>query len=352
MLSSTIIDPWSSFGTNNGTPTRQLTHHLQQNWTTIFNFSSKQEILELFNSYSVIRNTALAISACHLRHVSPSTVQHQVAEHFQQSLALRDYRQVLERPRTELGQAGVNVLLLSATLLNMLAFTLPKSEGEVDLESSWVTSPRSDRLGWLALQAGLVPLIRSVESYLQESLKFLQPIFLGDREKEWVYQSVHLNLDRVPEMWIRFFELSDLDCGCECTAINANYGSVINQPGHNYIYLAPVKILAQLRDLGPCRWNVFQNLQFLGKVHTELRTLLYERDAKAIWLFGYWLGLMCRCEDVWWCNQRARRDYLAIRLWLQQLSPLQHPNVEEELWSEMMKELELAPFFDNRRRYT
>jgi hypothetical protein len=99
-----------------------------------------------------MRNTLLAITACHLRHISPGILQHRIAEHFYQSLAIQDFQTALETPSKSLGQQGVNALLLAALLLNMIAFTLPHQDNGVedDPKSSWVFSFREDRLGWLA----------------------------------------------------------------------------------------------------------------------------------------------------------------------------------------------------------
>ena len=302
------------------------------------------EIISLSKSHSLVRNTILAITACHLRHVSPGILQHRIAEHFQHSLALQDYQRVLDTPREKLGQSGVDALLLSAALLNILAFALPESEtagsggGEPDPSTSWVFSPREDRLGWLALQAGLRPLLISMAAYLDKTMSFLGLIFLGDEKESWT--GVGRGLEGVPERWIKVFELDGAGCGCDCETADSTARA---KPGE--VFRSLVVVLAQLRDLDPVRLNVFKNLHFLGKVHPEFRALLYDRDERALWLFGYWLGLMCRFEGMWWCDKRVRRDYKAIRMWLEQLHLTKRPGIEGEMWREMMKEFELAPVF-------
>jgi|SRR5271154_1581921 len=120
------------------------------------------EIISLSKSHSLVRNTILAITACHLRRVSPGILQHRIAERFQHSLALQDYQRVLDTPREKLGRSGVDALLLSTVLLNILAFALPESEtagggGDHDPSTSWVFSPREDWLGWLALVVDSFP---------------------------------------------------------------------------------------------------------------------------------------------------------------------------------------------------
>ena len=117
----------------------------------------------------------------------------------------------------------------------------------------------------------------------------------------------------------------------------------IAQASRGDVFRSKVIILAKLRDLEPVHSNVFQNLKFLGKVQEEFRALLYQRDQRALWLFGYWFGLMCRFEGVWWCNKRVKRDYRAIRMWLQQLHLTERPGIRGEIWREMMKEFDWAP---------
>jgi Fungal specific transcription factor domain len=310
--------------------------HFHTHWAQIFHIPRSQTILSLSKSHPLIRSTILAIAACHLRHISPGVLAHRIAEHFQQSLALQDFQAALNTPREQLGQTGVDALMLSATLLNIVAFALPESEAETE-EMSWVFSPRQDRLGWLALQAGLRPLLLSITAYRDKTLSFLGPIFFEGKKDSWEFTKMHHGLEGVPERWIAVFELDGSGLGCD--VVEASYTN------SSAVYRAPVTILTHLRNLEPVQSNVFKNLQFLGKIQREFRALLFERDERALWLFGYWLGLVCRYNGVWWCEKRARRDHRAVYMWLQKLHLTERPGTEGELWREMMKELELAPVF-------
>ena len=102
--------------------------HFQRHWAEIFHIPRSYEIISLSKSHSLVRNTILAITACQLRHVSPGILPHRIAEHSQQSLALHSFQRILDTPREKLGQSGVDALLLSAVLLNIIAFSLPESE--------------------------------------------------------------------------------------------------------------------------------------------------------------------------------------------------------------------------------
>ncbi|PVH85149.1 hypothetical protein DL98DRAFT_451876 [Cadophora sp. DSE1049] len=323
----------------NGTPGIQLLHHFCTNWDAIFRMPGREELVSLSQSNSLIRNTLLAITACHLRHMSPRMLQHRIAEHFYQSLAIQDFQTALETPRKSLGQQGVNALLLAALLLNMIAFTLPHQDNgvEVDPKSSWVFSFREDRLGWLALQAGLRPLSISLSAYTDKAVAFLDPIMFGHGKTGWREIRKYQSLDIVPENWIRAFKLK-----------NANFGCESNNADQDDIFGPAMIALAYLRSIHPPQSMILFNWVFLLKIHGDLKSLLYNRDERALWLLGYWLGLMCRYEGIWWCERRVRRDYEAVRMRLHELHLGERAGVDGLYWKDMMQELDHAPAFTRR----
>ena len=320
--------------TKNGTPSLQLLHHFCSNWNAIFRLPGRDELVSLSQSNSLVRNTLLAITACHLRHMSPALLQHRIAEHHFQSLAIQDFQTVLETPRKSLGQQGVNALLLSALLLNMVAFTLPHQDSgdEDDPKSSWVFSSREDRLGWLALQAGLRPLSISLSAYTDKAVAFLDPIMFGQGRPGWREIHRYKSLEIVPETWIRAFKLN---------RDSSVYGSNVTK--QNGIFGPALIVLAVLRGIHPPQSMILFNWVFLLKIHGELRTLLYNKDERAMWLVGYWLGLMCRYEGIWWCERRVRRDYEAVRMWLHDLHLGELIGIDGLYWKDMMQELDNAP---------
>jgi hypothetical protein len=265
---------------------------------------------------------------------------------FQQSLVLRQYLPMLSTPVYDLGQKGVNILLLCAALLNILAFALPPlghetqrnsvSSHDDGLNDSSIFSTSEDHVGWLAPQAGVRPLLRSMAPYTDETLRFLDTVFTGNRDdKNITIRPVAYNLNRATPAWRRIFELeesrNDGSCGIPEGA---------NSLAAHDIFQAPVRSVAWLRDLEPKQPNVFKHLMFLSKVHTHFRALLYQREERAVWLFGYWLGLMCRFKDMWWCGPRVRRDFAAVSGWLAAQRLPERLGVQGEKWKEMMGELE------------
>lgn len=282
-------------------------------------------IISLSQTNSPVYNAILAFSACHLRHISSGTTKHRIAEHLYLSLALKQYRKILVTPRETLGQSGVETLLISAMLLNILTFPLLESSVGSDQSTSWVFGPCEDLKGWLALQAGMKPLLISATAQIHETRSSLGQIIFGCDERCWPTPTFDLDLAVLPDAWIKTFNLG------EPWSIDA-FGE-------------PIAILRELQNMEPIRLNVFRNLLFVWKMSMRFRILLYEKDERAIWLFGYWLGLLCRYEGAWWCDKRVKRDYQAICTFLDQLCLPERPEPEGETWMKMMNEFRLAPVF-------
>ncbi|KAK0124131.1 hypothetical protein ONS95_009114 [Cadophora gregata] len=350
-VTNTKLSPMSSITTlypspKTGTPGIQLLHHLCTNWDAIFRMPGHDELVPLTQSNPLIRNTFLAIAASHLRHMSPGILQHRIAEHFFQSLAIQDFQVALGTPSKSLGQQGANALLLAALLLNMLAFTLPhrdddgvEDEDEDDPKSSWVFGLGGERMGWLALQAGLRPLSNSLSAYTDRTVAFLNPIMFGPGKAGWREFRKFQTLDIVPETWIRAFKLKR----DRSNNLSSDSGSNCCAEDENEIFGPAMMTLAYLRSLQPPESMILVNWVFLTKIHGGLKSLLYERDERALWLLGYWLGLMCRYEGTWWCERRVRRDYEAVRLRLWELQLGERAGAEGVWWRELMQELEDAP---------
>jgi hypothetical protein len=324
-LSSATVDPLFT-DKKNGTSNVYLISHLQRHWNDIFNMPGCHQVIFISGTNSVVYNSLLALSACHLRLTSPSS-QHYVAECFQQSLALKHYRKTLETPYNKLDQPTLDGLLLSTVLLNILAFgqqEYHKANADTNPIESWVFSQHEDRLGWLALQAGVKPLMLSMASrsmsYMDDSMLFLGPILFGEDRKIWPEIGRAPNLENVPQDWITFFGLRD--------------PNTLDVFGH------PVAALMHLRNLSPTPESVYLCFQFLWKLTPTFRQLLYERNERAMWIIGCWLGLMYRFGDIWWCYNRVVKDYHAICSFLRELKLPLRPGLEGKMWKVLVDELE------------
>ncbi|PVH96948.1 hypothetical protein DM02DRAFT_496264, partial [Periconia macrospinosa] len=316
-LSNVTVIPFDVPSVPNGTPSIHLIKHAHTHWSTLFQMHHSENFISLFKSESLVRDAVLALAACHLRHAVPHVVQHRVAELFQQNLALQTYRKMLALPDSERTMSNIYAIALGATMLNMLTFTLAPDETveaeKGNLHSSWVFSDDKNRLGWLIMQSVLPSLFAAMMPRIEQLLTFLSPMFFGN-ENFYLFTDRPNAFEKIPKTWVRMFE--------------------VKEEGPNLI------VLAHLNELGPDPSQAFLCLQFLSKVNPDIQQLMYNRDEKALWLFGYWLGMLCQFKSVWWFRTRAMRDYKAIRLYLRRLDLPSRSGWQGECWAEMMDQFE------------
>lgn len=334
VLTPSIVVPFDLPSSKVGTPSIHILQHCFHHWDTIFLPAvSRERIMGLCQSSSLVRNAVLALAATHLRTASPRVRAHHAAENFHSLVAVYEYRRALQIPLASVDPSFMKTLLLSATLLNMMAFALPGSEvppdgGQPDPSDSWVLggggggASDGDSLGWITLQAGLRPLILSMAPYQSELVEYLTSIFAGMcAPARW---GISHDTSDVPRHWVEVFGMDGHDArGCES----------------DDVYDLPVFVLAHLQraeDLTP-----HHHLLFLSKASVEFRARLARWDERALWLLGYWLGLVSRYEGLWWSEGRARRDYGAICEWFRARRRV--PGREGMLWDRMIDDLRAAP---------
>ncbi|VUC30118.1 unnamed protein product [Clonostachys rosea] len=302
--------PFPLLNAKNGTCMLELMQYCESRWGDILHVEFTDVFKYMFQSSTLVRNVVLGITACHLRHLAGHNLRHQIAEHFYESLAVQD----------ALGDAGRS-----------------------SPDDCWVNIS-TEALGWLALQSGLRPLLKSGGHRLQGSMELLGPIFLGVNESRHVAMSQGLR--GVPETWINFFDLGTAAVSpstCSPGQSSDDSRAVVSNLPLSEVLGAPMMLVAFLRQVEPLPTNSFHHFAFLAKAHPHFRELLYQQDEKATWLYGYWCGLMCRFKGLWWSRDRSRRDYEAVRQWFQELDPAARPGLEGELWKNMIYELEIAP---------
>uniref|UniRef100_A0A8H7TQ34 Zn(2)-C6 fungal-type domain-containing protein n=1 Tax=Bionectria ochroleuca TaxID=29856 RepID=A0A8H7TQ34_BIOOC len=210
-LSAITLLPFSASSPPDGTSTINLIQYLWQNWTNITNVDCRPETKDLFKSDPTVRAVMLALTATHIRQQVPAHRPHRITELFHRSLALEKYREQLQALKRVPDQKGVNSLFISATFLNLLTFAHHESEALpaqkiMDPESSWLFSPREDRLNWLVLQTGLRPLMLSMNEYFTEGVKFTSMIFTGKYTDRWTFAHLIESLEGVPGHWIEFLD--------------------------------------------------------------------------------------------------------------------------------------------------
>lgn len=345
-----------------GTSSAALLHHFQESWRTVFALPHAGNVLPLCQGRPHLYNTVLAVAACHLRHHSPDPGHHRVAEHFRQSLAFQGFQGALSRPLLTLGPNEVGIVILNAVLLNLLAFVLPAEEdpspaagalGEgADPTKSWVFSNRPDRLNWLGVQLGLKPLL--METRPVRGGVRLGPVFNDPDDKRGAFSQGGIGPEyHVPDVWLSAFGMNrdqthhsvDAYESPQSQASPKRIQDLASEELDLFLYLEPLRSLSVIKDIEPTDVNFHQYLQFPGTIGPEFQTRLYERDEKAMWVFGYWLGLMCRFEHIWWCGRRVRRDFTAIVIWLRASGVTLRPGRDGLLWTAMIADLEDSPFW-------
>lgn len=308
-LSGLPPQEWDKPSSPHGTPRFVLLQHFKNVFPdlNLFGSSDACPVISLGLLRPHLLDTVLAVSASHLRHHSPSP-SYRVAEHFQQALAIRNFQTALAQP---FDQQGSDALIITALLLNLLAFSVP---GNDDPSNSWVFSQDADRLDWLALQMGFKPLLIATAEFREHSI--LQWMFNASDDENHTYQREDLPLTHVPESWICLFDLADSSSA-------------------DSIFYEPVRILAELKRLPPTSDVFFLYLAFFGKLDLAFRSLLAANDERAVWLLGYWLGLLGR-YDYWWMRCRVRRDYRAIEMWLEGRGVRDRVGEAGRMWSAVM----------------
>lgn len=325
-----------------GIPRLALLNHLRHHFDGIQGLETAGgnlgAIIKLGMARPHLLDATLAIAASHLRHCFQQRrwQQHQqkqlpitqeprgmvascrIAECFQQSLALRNFQHALTLP---LDQQGSDALLITSMMLNLLTFSMVESSD--DERSSWVFSRDPDRLNWFSVNMGLKTLLLRTKEYRDGSL--LQTVFgASDDEKGTFHGEEQRPLDAVPEYWMKMCGLSAKD-------------DTVDD-----VFYEPLRILAVVRDLPVSHEAIWLYLNFFGKLDVEFRDLLGDEDERAMWVFGYWLGLLCRFEHVWWFRTRAANDYRAICTWLDQRRVRQRVGEEGLMWAALMDDLESA----------
>lgn len=292
-----------------------LLHHFSNNSATIIGQPLDPRFWDLACRNNFLVPTMLAVSACHLRHYTPNPAPHYIAELGQESVAIGVLKSALALP---LHQDRADALLFTAVMLNAVTFAFVESQSP---STSWVFSNSPDRLGWLDLQLRFKKLEEVTSQFRNSSL--LQPI-LNETDGQTPHRPDHaedVSLERLPTAWKMLIEVNDT---------------------HNYrLYREPLRVLAELRLLEPNCSNSFVYFGLVGKLEEGFRDLLFEKDPPALWMFGYWLGLLGRL-DIWWCARRVERDWAAVLSFLRDKELGQRSGNEGDMWQALIDDLSVA----------
>ncbi|GJN73449.1 hypothetical protein PLICBS_007527 [Purpureocillium lilacinum] len=311
--------------THHGIPRIVLIQHFQNLYPELqlLDSGNPNPILALGLVRPFLLEAVLAVSASHLRHHhwAPESRQlSRVTEHFQQALAVRSFRDALQS--LTLDQQTADAFVLTSMFLNLLTFSFAEDD---QVQDTWLFRPDDpERLSWFSLQLGLKPLLLTTEHYRDDTI--LSWMYAASDDEKGTFYGENQRMDRVPAHWMAFLGL-DRE----------------NLLGEDDLLREPARMLAEVRDLEPRDECFFLYVNFVGALDMEFRfrDMLEAEDERAVWLFGYWLGLMCRF-GWWWMQLRVDREWRAIRLWLDQKGVRDRPGEQGRVWRLLMHELEDA----------
>ncbi|KAK4246889.1 C6 transcription factor [Corynascus novoguineensis] len=349
----TGLEPPQGFGCHVGTPRIALLHHLQSVFPEIYlvGSTSTNSILALGVTRPFLLDALLAVSASHLRHQHPQCPslytkarrESRLAEHAQQALAVRSFRDALAASDS-MDQQTADALVLTSMLLNLLTFAFGDDD-EKGPVGSWIFCPGDPhRLSWFSLQLGLKPLLLATSRFRAGSI--LDWLYTSeqspDEEGSGGAGDVCSMLNReLPSHWAALLTSGRKKGDHHETA---NDDDDDNNNDDVALLHKPALALACIIDVAPTAESFFLYVGFVGAIDMEFhfRNLLEAEDERAVWLFGCWLGFMGRFP-FWWMRARVATEWRAICLWLDRTGKVRdRPGEEGLMWRLLMRDLELA----------
>ncbi|KAF4585856.1 C6 transcription factor [Ophiocordyceps camponoti-floridani] len=301
------FDPLASLGPSQsqyGTPRALLLRHLFNSLALPMSGRNAAPLLALGQSQTYLLNVVLAIAASHMRHHCVSNQPSRVAERFWMSQACANFRTALAQP---LNSQTADAIIMTSLIFSVLCFSTVEDD---DSANSWIFSSEPDRLAWLSLQLGFRPLLVATVAFRSRS--GLLHVFDPPQSVEIGFlRDDALPLSIIPHHWRVLLGLDDRD-----------------PDGH--VFHDPARMAAHLRHVEPVHQAILHYSEFVDTLDMELRfrDMLEKEDERAVWLFGYWLGLMNRFS-FWWLRMRVRMEWNAIRIWLDRRGPSgQNPRIE------------------------
>ena len=314
--------PYDSAG-KGGTSIHALMHHTAEATDPMLSSFSNNSVWELACGHPFLLASILAVAASHLSYHTADPTQHRLAESALLSSCLKTFRPALAQPLTA---TRSDALLMTSMLLNNLAFSRLETLNPM---KSWVFDDREDRLSWLSIQMGLKPLLVAAAPFRDRSL--LGPMYEGSDDEGGHFSGEGASLDRVPAHWLRLAIGMDESVDVACR--------VKHEMDETQPFREAVRLLAEIRQLPASADNFFLYASFFKALDGRFVDLLYAHDKGALWMLGYWLGLMERL-DMWWCTRRARRDWTAIHEFLLWKGVGKEDGQDGEMWRELMGDFE------------
>ncbi|KAL4739214.1 hypothetical protein BDV11DRAFT_205278 [Aspergillus similis] len=259
-----------------------LTSSINNVSTPLIREVMRSEMIHIAFDTPYLMYTVLGCGVLHMNRISPGNESREVGEAYFWQRALQRYSAALEHPVNQQNVSG----LISASLLIGVSSIAPL---RFEIQDSWVFTGRDSDLNWLAIQGGLACILRYARQYLPGSIwgvPFSQSHEVESRLFQYEVTKGREGLHP---------ELADL---CGITDETDDQTS---------LYWYPIKLLTPFLELEANAENASQCTTWMGRLEPPFVNLCRERDARALVILAYWMGLMCSLAQ--WSG---RPSYTAI----------------------------------------
>jgi hypothetical protein len=159
-------------------------------------------------------------------------------------------------------------------------------------EESWFFSPKHRDSNWLFETSGFRILVARYGDQLDRSV--WRPAMLDIDDHQGTFSDNSPGTRGIPAPFVELCELDE------------------TSDGHNNPYHGALRTLSALLRLEePLSANFTKLLSFVGRIDGPYRELLKMQDPRALLILSYYLALLCRL-DMWWIENRARNECIAI----------------------------------------
>lgn len=231
----------------------------------------------------------IAAATSHLCMLLPDNKAYRLAEayHWQQTIT-----QYSTEVSTNITRQNMDKLYSACMMISMHSFL----QETFNPRSSFVFSPNPTALTWLRIQTGLRYLLERTMPWLPQSMWWT--VFMESRSPSIDFE------DKRPGRVGLDPDLADL-CGItEETTVDSNP------------CLWPLRMLMGLLPLERDTVSFQTYNTWMGRLESPFYECLLRKEAPALVLLAWWLGLMCFVEE-WWVEVRVRSECTAICMFLE-----------------------------------
>lgn len=232
----------------------------------------------------------LTFTLMHDRHLSTAqNTKMSPAEVFHWSQSIVSFRKKLSSAPKEVSER--DALLATAVLLGTIAFCHIEAETP---EQAWPLKPPSSLdLNWLMMSYGKKEVWKlGLDGNASALQKLMAPTTISS--------AITPNY--------RFFTLPP--------AFISIYGLDPTSASNNNPYHFAASTLADILDINDAITVILKFWTFVSGLHPRYKTLLLEKESKAILLLAYWLAKVCQFPH-WWIWRRVSLECQAICIYLE-----------------------------------